>query len=162
MAEKKKNDNAGGTIAVNKRASHEYFIEQRIEAGIELQGWEVKALRAGRASIVDGYILLKNHEVFLFGATITPLSQACSHVVCDPTRTRKLLLNRREIDKLIGQIDKTGVTAVPLKLYWKKCFIKAEIGVCRGKQDHDKRDTIKDREWQRDKARVMKKNLRGK
>lgn len=158
---KKKNNNTSATIAVNKRASHEYFIEQRLEAGIELQGWEVKALREGRASIVDCYILIKNNEVFLFGANITPLNQACTHVICDPTRTRKLLLNRREIDKLIGQVNKAGMTAVPLKLYWKKCFIKAEIGVCRGKQDHDKRDSIKNREWQRDKARIMKKNLKG-
>jgi SsrA-binding protein len=147
-------------IAVNKRASHEYFIDQRIEAGIELQGWEVKSLRSGKASIVDGYVIVKRGEIFLIGATITPLNQACSHVICDPTRTRKLLLNRREIDKLIGQIEKAGITVVPLKMYWKKCFVKIEIGVARGKQDHDKRDSIKEREWQRDKARVMKKNLR--
>ncbi len=157
MADKNSNT---AQIAVNKRANHDYFIEQRIEAGIELQGWEVKSLRAGKASIVDGYVIVKHGEVFLLGATITPLNQACNHVVCDPTRTRKLLLNRREIDKLIGQVDKTGYTIVPLKLYWKKCFVKLEIGVARGKQEHDKRNSIKDREWQRDKARVMKKSLR--
>ncbi len=157
MADKKVST---GTIALNKRATHEYFIEQRIEAGMELQGWEVKSLRAGRASIVDGYVLIKRGEAFLIGATITPLNQACTHVVCDPTRTRKLLLNRREIDKLVGQLDKAGYTVVPLKMYWKKCYVKLEIGLARGKQDHDKRDSIKDREWQRDKARVMKKSLK--
>jgi SsrA-binding protein len=157
MADKHSNSSQ---IAVNKRATHDYFIEQRIEAGIELQGWEVKSLRQGKVSIVDGYIIVKRGEVFLIGATITPLNQACNHVVCDPTRTRKLLLNRKEIDKLIGQIEKTGLTVVPLKLYWKKCYVKLEIGVVRGKKEHDKRDSIKEREWQRDKARVMKKNLR--
>lgn len=156
MAEK----NTNTAIAVNKRATHDYFIDQRIEAGIELQGWEVKSLRAGKASIVDGYVIVKRGEIFLIGATITPLNQACTHVLCDPTRTRKLLLNRREIDKLIGQIEKAGTTVVPLKMYWKKCFVKIEIGVARGKQDHDKRDSIKEREWQRDKSRVMKKSLR--
>ncbi len=160
MAGKQSVKQTTGAIALNKRASHDYFIDQRIEAGIELQGWEVKSLRAGKASIVDGYIIIKDNEVYLFGATITPLSEACSHVVCDPTRTRKLLLNRREIDKLAAQIDRAGYTSVPLKLYWKKCYIKLEIGVCRGKQDHDKRDAIKEREWQRDKARVLKKNFK--
>ncbi|MGN1393088.1 MAG: SsrA-binding protein SmpB [Succinivibrionaceae bacterium] len=160
MATNKKTNNSN-VIALNKRATHDYFIDQRIEAGIELQGWEVKALRAGKANIVDAYVIVKRGEVFLIGATITPLKEACSHVICDPTRTRKLLLNRKEIDKLFGQIEKSGSTAIPLKLYWSRCFIKLEIAVAHGKQAHDKRDSIKDREWQRDKARIMKKNLRG-
>lgn len=151
--------NTSSQIAVNKRATHEYFIEQRFEAGIALQGWEVKALREGKASIVDGYVIVKGGEIFLIGATITPLQMACTHVVCDPTRTRKLLLNRKEIDKIIGQVNKTGLTVVPLKLYWKKCYVKLEIAIVRGKKDHEKRDSIKDREWQRAKARVMKKNM---
>lgn len=147
-------------IAVNKRATHDYFIDQRIEAGIELLGWEVKSLREGKANIVDGYITIKKGEIFLFGATITPLNQACTHVVCDPMRTRKLLLHRREIDKIVGQIQKAGMTAIPLKLYWSKCFIKLEMAIAHGKKEHDKRDSIKEREWQRDKARIMKKGFR--
>lgn len=147
-------------IAVNKRASHDYFLEQHFEAGISLQGWEVKALRAGRASIVDGYVTIKKGEIYLIGANITPLDQACTHVICDPTRTRKLLLNRREIDKLIGSVERAGYTIVPLKLYWKKSLVKLEISLARGKQTHDKRDSIKEREWKRDQARVMKKSIR--
>ncbi len=157
----KKNLATDRPIAVNKRAAHDYFIDQRFEAGISLQGWEVKALREGRASIVDGYILVKGGEIFLIGANITPLNQASSHVICDPLRTRKLLLNRREIDKISGQIQRSGFTAVPLKLYWSRCFIKLEIAIVHGKQEHDKRDTLKEKEWQRNKARIMKKNLRG-
>ncbi len=170
MGSNKKESIKSAVIAVNKRASHDYFLEQHFEAGISLQGWEVKALRAGRGSIVDGYVTIKKGEIFLIGANITPLDQACTHVICDPTRTRKLLLNRREIDKLIGSVERAGYTIVPLKLYWKKSFVKVEIALAKGKQDHDKRDSIKERddkrdsikerEWKRDQARVMKKNIR--
>ena len=148
-------------IAVNKRASHDYFIDQRIEAGIVLEGWEVKSLRAGRASIVDGYILIKDGEAFLIGANITPLKMASTHVVCDPTRTRKLLLSRREIDKVRGMTQKSGFTAVPLKLDWSRCFVKLEMAIAHGKQAHDKRDSLKEKEWQRSRERIMKKSLRG-
>ena len=135
MGSNKKESIKSAVIAVNKRASHDYFLEQHFEAGISLQGWEVKALRAGRGSIVDGYVTIKKGEIFLIGANITPLDQACTHVICDPTRTRKLLLNRREIDKLIGSVERAGYTIVPLKLYWKKSFVKVEIALAKGKQD---------------------------
>ncbi|QIQ20988.1 SsrA-binding protein SmpB [Zophobihabitans entericus] len=144
------------TIAQNKRARHEYFIEEEFEAGLELQGWEVKSLRAGKANISDSYVLLKNGEAWLFGATITPLNVASSHVVCDPMRTRKLLLNQRELDSLFGRVNREGYTVVALSMYWKNAWAKIKVGVARGKKLHDKRDDIKDREWQLNKARIMK------
>lgn len=121
-----------------------------------LQGWEVKSLRAGKANISDSYVIMRDGEAYLFGATITPLNVASSHVVCDPTRTRKLLLKQRELDSLYGQINRDGYTVVALSLYWKNAWCKIKIGVAKGKKDHDKRDTIKDREWKLDKARIMK------
>lgn len=159
MAGKKKKlgDNV---IAVNKRANFEYFIEERIEAGLSLQGWEVKALRAGRANISEAYVTLKGGEAILLGSIINPLKTSCAFVISDPTRTRKLLLKHREISRLIGKSQRQGYTIIPLKLYWKGRLAKLEIGVAKGKQEHDKRDSIKDREWQRDKERVMKKNFR--
>ena len=158
MAVKKKQ--GANVIAVNRRASFEYFIEERFEAGLSLQGWEVKSLRAGKANISDAYITVKNGEVIMLGSLITPLKTSCAFVVSDPTRTRTLLLNKREIGKLIGTIQRTGYTIIPLKLYWKGPWAKLEIGVAKGKQEHDKRDSKKDRQWQRDKERVMKKSFK--
>lgn len=153
---KKKAKVASNTIALNKRARHEYFIEDEIEAGLELQGWEVKSLRAGKANIGDSYVIFRNGEAFLFGALVTPLSVASTHIVCDPTRTRKLLLSKRELDSLYGKVNRDGFTVVALSLYWKGAWAKVKIGLAKGKKQHDKRDDIKDREWQRDKARIMK------
>lgn len=153
---KKKVKVSNNTIALNKRARHEYFIEEEIEAGLELQGWEVKSMRAGKANIGDSYVIFRNGEAFLFGALITPLNMASTHIVCDPTRTRKLLLSKRELDSLFGKVNRDGFTIVALSLYWKGAWAKVKIGVAKGKKQHDKRDDIKDREWQRDKARIMK------
>jgi SsrA-binding protein len=146
----------GGTIALNKRARYEYHIDTRYEAGIALQGWELKALRAGRINFGDSYAVVLHSEVFLVGASIPPLISASSHVVADDRRTRKLLLHREEIDRLIGAVERKGYTLVPIAMYWKNNKVKVEIGVARGKQEHDKRATEKDREWSRDKERVMR------
>ncbi|UZK71781.1 SsrA-binding protein SmpB [Proteus mirabilis] len=156
MTKKKSHKPGSATIALNKRARHEYFIEDEIEAGLSLQGWEVKSLRAGKANISDSYVIMRDGEAYLFGATITPLNVASTHVVCDPTRTRKLLLKQRELANLYGQINRDGYTVIALSLYWKNAWCKIKIGVAKGKKDHDKRDTIKDREWKLDKARIMK------
>jgi SsrA-binding protein len=162
MAKKKQNrkDSPGGdrTIALNKRARYEYSLEDRFEAGLALQGWEVKALRAGRISLVEAYALIKNGELFLFGAQIPPLISASSHVVADDRRTRKLLLHRHEIDKLIGAVERDGYTIVPTAMYWKKNKVKLEVALAKGKQSHDKRATLKDRDWARDKQRVMRRH----
>jgi SsrA-binding protein len=147
---------AGGTIALNKRARHEYHIDEHYEAGIALQGWEVKSLRAGRINLGDAYAIVKNGEIFLFGASIVPLISASTHVIADDRRTRKLLLNRAEIDKLVGAIERKGYTLIPLALYWKQNRVKVDIGVARGKQEHDKRDSEKERDWNREKQRVMR------
>lgn len=156
MTKKKAHKPGSATIALNKRARHEYFIEEEFEAGMALQGWEVKSLRAGKANISDSYILLRDGEAYLFGATFQPLSVASSHVVCDPTRNRKLLLNQRELDSLYGRVNREGYTVVALSLYWKNAWCKLKIGVARGKKQHDKRDDVKNREWQLDKSRIMK------
>lgn len=155
----KKHKLQNNVIAVNRKANHDYFIEDRYEAGISLQGWEVKSLRAGKANISEAYVTIKSGELILLGSTINPLSNACAFVVADPTRTRKLLMHKKEITKLIGLSQRQGYTIIPLKLYWKGSFAKLEIGLARGKQDHDKRDSIKDRQWQRDKERIMKKSF---
>ncbi|MDH2925408.1 SsrA-binding protein [Nicoletella semolina] len=152
---------AANTIALNKRARHEYFIEEEIESGLELQGWEVKALRSGKANIGDSYVTFRNGEAFLFGATITPLNVASTHIICDPTRTRRLLLNRRELATLIGKTSRDGFTVVALSLYWKNAWAKIKIGLAKGKKLHDKREDIKDREWQVAKQRIMKNANRG-
>jgi SsrA-binding protein len=144
------------TIALNKRARYEYFIEEHFEAGMVLQGWEVKSMRAGKAQITEGYVLIKDGEAWLIGAHISPLRTTSTHVIADPTRTRKLLLNRRELDRLVGAVERKGHTVVPLKLYWSKGKAKLEIGLAKGKQSHDKRATEKDRDWQREKSRLMK------
>ncbi len=153
-----KNKPAGGgkTIALNKKARHDYFIEERYEAGISLQGWEVKSLRAGKVQIIDSYILLKDSEAYLFGALITPLPTASTHTNPDPQRTRKLLLHRAELNKLIGAVERKGFALIPTALYWKNSKVKLEIGIARGKKSHDKRETEKERDWQRQKARLMR------
>lgn len=162
MAKKKtnpKNSPAGeSTIALNKRARHDYHLTDRFEAGVALQGWEVKALRAGRISLAEAYALVKNGEIYLFGAQIPPLISASTHVVADDRRTRKLLLHRHEIDKLIGAVEREGYTLVPTAMYWKKNRVKLELALARGKQSHDKRETLKQRDWQRDKQRVMRRH----
>jgi SsrA-binding protein len=151
-----KNKTTSKTIALNKRARFEYHIEDRFEAGIALEGWEVKALRAGRVQFADSYILLKDNEAFLFGCQINPLSTASTHVTPDPARTRKLLLHRREIDRLVGAVDRKGYTVIPTAMYWSRGKAKVEIGMARGKRQHDKRKTEKDRDWERQKGRIMK------
>jgi SsrA-binding protein len=157
MAKKKTATGSGGsTIALNKKARHDYFIEDRIEAGIALQGWEVKSLRAGRAQLTESYILLRNNEAWLFGMHISPLLSASTHVTPDATRTRKLLLHRREIDKLTGAVERKGYTLVPLALYWKRGRAKLEIALARGKQSHDKRAADKERDWNREKQRLLR------
>jgi len=143
-------------IAENRRARHEFFIEERFEAGISLAGWEVKSLRAGKAQLAESYVYVRQGEVFLQGAHITPLNSASTHVITEPARTRKLLLHRAEIDRLVGAVERAGYTLVPLELYWKAGRAKLKIGLAKGKKQHDKRATEKDRDWQRDKARVMR------
>ena len=157
MPPKKKQKKPGSsTIALNKKARFDYSIEEKFEAGLSLHGWEVKSLRAGKANISEAYVILRDNEAFLFGMTITPLMQSSSHVIADPMRTRKLLLSRREIDKLIGLVERQNYTVVPLAMYWKNAWVKVEIGLAKGKKEHDKRHDIKARDWQRDKARIMK------
>jgi len=162
MAKKPGKDkaNSTGTIALNKRARHEYALEERFEAGMALQGWELKAIRAGRANITEAYAVVRAGELYLFGAQITPLIQASSHVVADDRRTRKLLLHKREIDGLIGKVERDGYTIVPLSLYWKGNKVKAEIALAKGKQTHDKREASKNRDWARDKQRLMRRHNR--
>jgi len=143
-------------IAENRRARYDYFIEERLEAGLVLQGWEVKSMRAGKAQVAEAYVYLKEGEAFLFGANITPLKTASTHLVPDPMRTRKLLLNKSELSRLVGSVERKGYTLVPLDLHWKEGRAKLEIGLAKGKKQHDKRATEKDRDWQRDKARVMR------
>lgn len=144
------------TIAQNRRARHEFFIEDKFEAGLCLLGWEVKSLRAGKCNLTDAYILLKNNEAWAIGIHITPLLAASTHVIADPTRTRKLLLNRKEINNLIGDIQQKGHTCVPLSMYWSGGRAKLEIAVVKGKQLHDKRDAEKNRDWAREKGRIMR------
>ncbi|TZF90553.1 SsrA-binding protein SmpB [Cognatilysobacter lacus] len=147
---------ATGTIALNKRARYEYQLEDRIEAGLELQGWELKSIRAGRANIGEAYAVIRNGEMFLFNAQITPLLTASTHVVAEERRTRKLLMHRNEIDGLIGRIQRDGYTVVPTALYWKGNKVKAEVALAKGKKEHDKRDTSKERDWLREKQRTMR------
>jgi len=148
--------NPSQTIALNKKARHDYFIDECYEAGVALQGWEVKALRAGRLQLKEGYVFVKKGEAWLFGAHILPLSTTSTHFVADPTRTRRLLLHRRQIDHLIGAVERKGYTLVPLAMYWKKGRAKLEIGLARGKKQHDKRADQRDKDWQREKSRLMK------
>ncbi len=156
MAKPKGKEKGGGQIAQNKRARHEYHIDEHYEAGIALQGWEVKSLRAGRVNLSDAYAIVKNGEIFLFGASIVPLISASTHVLADDRRTRKLLLHREEIDKLVGAIERKGYTLIPLSMYWKKNRVKLDLGLARGKQEHDKRDAARERDWNREKQRTMR------
>lgn len=148
------------SIADNKKAFHDYFIEDRFEAGVSLEGWEVKSIRAGRAQIRESYVVVKDGEVFLLGAHITPLISASTHVHPDPVRTRKLLLHRNEINKLIGKVERAGYALVPLDLHFNRGRVKLAIGLAKGKKQHDKRDTEKKRDWDREKAQLMR-NKRG-
>lgn len=143
-------------IVLNKKARHEYFIDETYEAGLMLDGWEVKAMRSGRAQLKEGYVLLKAGEAWLFGAHISPLPSASTHVNPDPVRTRKLLLHRRQIDHLVGLVERKGYTLVPLSLYFSKGKAKLEIGLGRGKKKYDKRAVEKDRDWKRQKERILK------
>ncbi|MCM2355873.1 MAG: SsrA-binding protein SmpB [Arenimonas sp.] len=149
---------ANKTIALNRSARHDYHLEARFEAGIALQGWELKSIRAGRMNMGDAYAVVKKGEIFLFGAQITPLSQASTHVVADDRRTRKLLLHRHEIDKLVGKVERDGYTLIPTAAYWKGNKVKLELALAKGKQSHDKRQASKDRDWQREKERTMRRH----
>lgn len=147
---------APASIAKNRKAWHDYFVEQKFEAGLVLEGWEVKSLRAGRAQLKESYVVVQDAEIFLVGAHFSPLSTASTHVHPDPTRTRKLLLNRAEINKLIGSVERKGYTLIPLSLYWKRGRAKLEVALAKGKQLHDKRDSIKKREVDRETARALR------
>lgn len=154
MSKKKAADN--NQIALNRKAKFEYSFEETMEAGVVLQGWEVKSLRAGKGNIADSYVILKNNEAWILGSQIIPLRSASTHIVAEPQRTRKLLLHKKEIQKLIGAKERKGYTIVPLKLYWKNGRVKAQIAIAKGKKLHDKRQTIKDRDWERNKQRILK------
>jgi len=144
------------SIIDNRKAFHDFFIEEKIEAGLVLEGWEVKAIRAGRANIKESYVLVRNGELFLLGMHITALTSASTHVKPDPVRTRKLLLHAQQIDRLIGQVERDGYALVPLDLHYSKGRIKATIGLAKGKKQHDKREVEKKRDWDREKARLMR------
>jgi SsrA-binding protein len=148
------------SIADNKKAFHDYFIEDKFEAGMVLEGWEVKAIRANRVQLKEAYVVLKNAEVYLIGCHISPLLSASTHVYPDPTRSRKLLLRAEEIRKLIGKTERAGFTLVPLDMHFSKGRIKLQIGLAKGKKEYDKRATVKEREWQREKQRIVRDALR--
>jgi len=152
----KKNERTQSSIAQNRKARFDFFIEDRLEAGLALMGWEVKSMRAGKAQLVDAYVIMREGEAWLLGSQVTPLNTASTHVNTDPKRIRKLLLNRREIDRLTGLVERKGYTLVALELYWSKNRVKVAIGLAKGKKQHDKRASEKDRDWQRDRARVLK------
>jgi len=156
MAKKPKNKQTDSSIAQNKRARHDYHIVEKFEAGLALQGWEVKSLRAGKAQLTDSYVFLKNGEAFLIGANITPLNTVSTHYVTDPTRTRKLLLHEKELSRLFNGVNQKGYTCVATALYWKRHLVKCEIALAKGKQSHDKRESEKDRDWKRQKERLMR------
>lgn len=155
MGKTKKKQASGNTIALNKRAKFDYHLQDRTEAGIALLGWEVKSLRAGKVQLTDSYVIFKNGEAWLLGAQITPLATASTHFVTDPTRTRKLLLKSKEIDKLQQAAEQKGYTVVATALYWKAHLVKVEVALGKGKQEHDKRETEKERDWNRQKQRIM-------
>ena len=144
------------SIVANKKAYHDYFVEEKFEAGLALQGWEVKAIRAGRAQLKEAYVVVKNGEIVLLGAHVTPLPTASTHVRPDPTRTRKLLLHRAEINRLIGKVERAGYTMTPLDLHFKDGRIKLEIGLAKGKRQYDKREAQKQRDWNREKQRLLR------
>ena len=144
------------SIVENRKAYHDYFVEEKFEAGLALEGWEVKAIRAGRAQLKEAYVIVKNGEIVLLGAHVTPLTSASTHVRADPTRTRKLLLHRAEINRLIGKVERAGYTLTPLNLHYSKGRIKLDVGLARGKKQYDKRAAIKEREWTREKQRLIR------
>lgn len=152
----KKRETGESSIAQNKKARFDFFIEDRLEAGLALQGWEVKSMRAGKAQLTDSYVILRDGEAWMLGSHVTPLNTVSTHVVAEPKRIRKLLLKRREIDRLTGLVERKGYTLIALELYWSKNRVKVAVGLAKGKKQHDKRDTEKDRDWQRDKARALK------
>ena len=154
----KKPGSPSNSIAQNKKARFDYFIEEQIEAGLALEGWEVKSMRAGKAQLTDSYVILRDGEAWLLGSHVTPLGTVSTHFEANPKRIRKLLLNRREIDRLTGLVERKGYTLVALELYWSKNRAKVAVGLAKGKKQHDKRDTAKDRDWQRDKARILRHN----
>ena len=156
MSKAKKNPDGGSTIALNKKASHDYHIEERYEAGIALLGWEVKALRAGRLQLKESYVKILHAEAFLVGAHVSPLPTASTHVDPDPVRSRKLLLQRTQLNKLIGLTERAGYTLIPTAMYWKQGRAKLEVGLAKGKKLHDKRADEKDKDWQREKERIFK------
>lgn len=156
MSSKKSKKPAGDVIAANRKARHDYFIEATFEAGLVLEGWEVKSLRAGNAQLTESYVYIRNGEAWLIGAHFSPLKTTSTHVNAQPTRSRKLLLHRQELDRLIGAVERKGMTLVPLDLHWHKGRAKLSIGIAKGKKQHDKRATDKDRDWQRQKARILK------
>lgn len=156
MARKQGKQQSERLIAQNRKARFDYFIEEDFEAGLELRGWEVKSLRAGKAQLTEGYVVLRNNQAWLLGAHITPLLSASTHVEADPTRTRRLLMHRNEIDRLTGLVERRGYTLVPLELYWNKGRAKLKVGLAKGKKQHDKRATEKERDWQLERARVLK------
>ncbi len=144
------------SIAQNKKAFHDYFVEQKFEAGIALEGWEVKAIRAGRAQLKEAYVIVRNNEIFLIGCHVSPLPSASTHLHPDPVRTRKLLLHAEEINRLIGNVERAGYTLLPLDMHYTRGRIKLEVGLAKGKKQHDKRRAEKEREWQREKQRLLK------
>ncbi len=157
---KKKGNQPDNSIARNKRAKFDFHLDERFEAGIELRGWEVKSLRMGKVQISDSYVLMKNGEAFLLGAVINPLETASTHFVTEPDRTRRLLLHKRELAKILAATSQKGMACVCTRLYWKGHLVKADIALGRGKQSHDKRDTVKDREWGIEKQRIMRHSSR--
>jgi len=152
----KKKESGPASIAQNKKARFDYFIEERIEAGLALQGWEVKSMRAGKAQLTDSFVIFRDGEAYLLGSHVSPLNTVSTHIIAEPKRTRKLLMNRREIDRLIGLVERKGYTLIALELYWSKNKVKVKVGLAKGKKQHDKRDTEKDRDWQRDKSRALR------
>jgi len=160
MAKPRKSSVADNTIARNKKALHDYFIEDRFEAGMVLLGWEVKSMRQKKVQLTDSYVMLKDGEAWLLGCNVVPLTTASTHVVCEPDRTRKLLLHGKELARLFATVQQKGYTAVATKLYWKGHIIKCEISLAKGKQEHDKRAVIKDREWAIEKQRAVRHNNR--
>jgi SsrA-binding protein len=156
MGRKKTKQAAGNVIAVNRKARHDYFIDADFEAGLVLEGWEAKSLRAGNAQLSESYVTIRNGEAWLIGAHFSPLTSASTHIKADPTRSRKLLLHRGELDRLIGAVERKGMALVPLDLHWSKGRAKLKVGLARGKKKHDKRAATKDRDWQRQKARILK------
>ena len=154
---KKKKPSESNTIALNKKSRHDFILGERYEAGLVLEGWEVKSLRAGRIQLRDSYVIVKDNEAWLLGALITPLPTASTHIKPDPQRTRKLLLHREQLNKLIGAVERKGYALIPTAMYWKRGRAKLEIALAKGKQAHDKRASEKDRDWSREKQRLLKK-----